>query len=130
MAKVERIIPGGKVEEVFVPDRSPAPLGMVNPSGILPTGFRVLVRPIEVEAKVGSIIIPDDSRDKEKFAQQEGILIAVSPAAFNYDDAIRDKAPQPGARVLYAKYVGFIRKGNDGLDYRIIEDKDVAAVLT
>ena len=101
-----------------------------NLSGISPTGFRVLVRPIEVPDKISSIIKPSEYVEKEKFAQQEGVLVAVSPAAFNYDDAIRDKAPQVGSRVLYAKYAGFTRKGSDGVEYRIIEDKDVCAVLT
>lgn len=118
------------MEKIKVRPYQVVPVASSNPSGIEPTGFRVLVRPVEAPDKIGSIYIPDDNRDKEKHSQQEGVLVAVSPAAFNYDDAIRDKAPQPGNRVLYGKHCGFLRKGSDGVEYRIIEDKDICAVLT
>lgn len=108
----------------------PAPAVYGNPSGIHPTEFKVLVRPMEVENKIGSIILPDEAKEKQEFVQQEGILVAISPAAFSFfEDDARQKAPKPGDRVLYAKYAGFTRKGRDGVEYRIINDKDVCAVL-
>lgn len=102
---------------------------VVNPSGILPTEYKVLVRPIEVENKIGSIFIPDQHKEKQEFAQQEGMLVAVSPVAFNYEKFPDGSAPKPGDRVLYAKYAGFLRVGNDGVSYRVINDRDICAVL-
>lgn len=101
-----------------------------NPSGIEPTEFKVLVRPDPVEKKVGSIIIPDQHLEKKEFAQVEGTLIAASPAAFTYDGMGADMAPPLGSRVLYAKYAGLEVKGKDGVDYKIINDRDICAVLT
>ena len=98
--------------------------------GIHPTEFRVLVRPDPVEEKTkGGIILIDDSKEREKFAGQKATLIAVSPAAFSYDDAVKANPPKPGDRVVIAKYAGFDIKGEDGVEYRIIADKDVCAVL-
>lgn len=100
-----------------------------NPSGINPTEYKVLVKPAQVEKKIGSIIIPEQHLERKEFAQVEGTLIAVSPAAFNYDGMARDVAPQPGDRVLYAKYSGLEVKGKDGEDYKIVNDRDICAIL-
>lgn len=124
-------VPDGALADItIVPGKfTLVPADEMNPSGILPTEFKCLLRPIETPDKIGSILLPDEAKEKEKFATQEGILIAVSPAAFNYDGMVREQAPKPGDRVLYAKYAGFTRKGNDGVDYRIVNDKDICAVL-
>ncbi len=106
------------------------PMPVTNPSGIQPTEYKVLIRPIEVEEKTkGGIILPGETKDKEQFAQQEGILVAVSPVAFNFEAFPDGTKPKPGDRVLYAKYAGFTRKGKDGVDYKVVNDKDVAAIL-
>jgi hypothetical protein len=54
--------------------------------------------------------------------------VALSPLAFSYEDAEWEK-PKPGDKVMFAKFAGAAVKGKDGLDYRIINDKDVSAVL-
>lgn len=105
-------------------------LDFENPSGIIPTAFKVLVKPDPPEEKSkGGIILIDDTKERAKFAGQKATLIAVSPAAFTYDDGIKADPPRPGARVVIAKFAGFDIKGEDGCEYRIIEDKDVVAVL-
>lgn len=103
----------------------------MNPSGIQPIEFRVLVEPLAISDKVGSIIIPDSKRDQEKYAQTKGRIVAVSPFAFNYFDIEGEQTDKPkaGALVLYAKYAGVVVKGKDGKDYTIISDKDVCAVI-
>ena len=106
----------------------------MNPSGIKPTEFKVLIDPTEVEAKIGSIYIPETTQEKEKFAQIKGRIVAVSPLAFSYAtkeewaDAGARK-PGPGDLVLYAKYAGVRAKGKDGKEYLIINDKDVTATI-
>lgn len=109
--------------------RSPAE----NPSGINPTEYKVLILPKAVDAKTsGGIIIPDSTKDRDQFAQMEGTLIAASPLAFSYDGwAGHEHAkPKPGDRVLFAKFSGAVVTGKDGVDYRLANDKDIAAVLT
>ena len=102
-----------------------------NPSGINPTEYKILVLPSKVEEKTkGGIILPDDSKDNKQHAQQEGTLIAASPLAFTYDNWNDQKPPQIGDRVLFAKYAGAVVVGwKDGVSYRLINDKDLTAVL-
>jgi chaperonin GroES len=106
---------------------------MTNPSGIKPTEYKVLVQPIKVDAKTkGGIILPDEHKDREQFAQMQGTLVAISPLAFTYAgeaDWGDAEKPKPGDKVMFAKFAGAAVKGMDGADYRIINDKDVSAVL-
>lgn len=103
-----------------------------NPSGISPTEYKVLILPTEIEEKTkGGIILPDEHKDRAQFAQMEGTLIALAPLAFTYDkwDGCEDQKPKPGDKVLFAKFAGFAHKGKDGKTYRVVNDKDVSAVL-
>lgn len=105
---------------------------MKNESGILPTEYKVLISVQRVEEKSkGGIIIPDQTKDREEFAQMEGVLVAVSPLAFTYDDwkGAESLKPKPGNRVMFAKFAGADVQGKDGKKYRICNDKDVTAVL-
>ena len=100
----------------------------MNESGIRPMEYKVLVKPEEVEEKTkGGIYIPEQAKDKEKFAKQEGVLIAVGAIAFTDPDWL--ERPRVGDRVLYDKYAGCTVKGKDGENYRIINDKEIGAVL-
>jgi chaperonin GroES len=106
---------------------------MTNDSGIYPTEYKVLIAPKEISEKTkGGIIIPDATKERDQYAQMEGQLVAVSPLAFTYANEAEwgaaDK-PKPGNRVLFAKYAGAVVTGRDGKDYRIVNDKDIAAVL-
>jgi chaperonin GroES len=105
---------------------------VANPSGIWPTEFKVLVKPKTLEERVGSIIIPESTRERDQYAQMEGTLVAVSPLAFNYadDGAIAFVPPKVGDHVLFAKYAGADVTGKDGETYRVVNDRDIAAVIT
>lgn len=105
-----------------------------NPSGIYPTEFKVVILPVEIGEKIGNLFIPQDTKDREQFAQQDGIVVAASPLAFSYaskEEWERAGAapPKPGDKVSYAKFAGFTRKGSDGKTYRIVNDKDICAVV-
>jgi chaperonin GroES len=105
-----------------------------NPSGIHPIEHKVLIDPTPIEEKIGSIIIPDTTKDQEKFAQIKGRIVAVSPHAFNYEskeswaEANAEK-PGPGALVLYAKYAGVRVKGKNGKEYLLVNDQDICATV-
>jgi len=107
-----------------------------NETGILPTEFKVLIAPKEVGDKIGSIYLPDSTKERDQFAQMEGTLVAVSPLAFTYAkqeewEAAGAAPPTVGDRVLFAKYAGAVVKSlKDGKDYRLVNDKDIAAVLS
>jgi co-chaperonin GroES (HSP10) len=106
----------------------------MNPSGITPTEFKVLIDPEPVETVVGSIIIPETTQDREKYAQIKGRIVAVSPHAFSYANAEAweksgARKPGPGDVALYAKYAGVRVKGKDGREYLLINDEDICATI-
>jgi co-chaperonin GroES (HSP10) len=105
-----------------------------NPSGITPTEYKCLILPSEVSDKIGNVHIPQEYQAREQFACQEGVLIAVAPLAFTYAskdewERVEGRPPRIGDKVLFAKFAGFEHKGKDGKKYRVVNDKDVSAVL-
>lgn len=102
----------------------------LNPSGIYPTEFNVLVKQKEVEETTkGGIIIPIEKVEKNKFAEMEGTLIAVSPLAFSYERWPEEaRKPAPGDKVIIAQYSGVRVKGKDGAEYLLTKDKDITAL--
>ncbi len=103
-----------------------------NASGIRPTEFKVVILPAELgdKFKGTSIIMADQTRERGEFAQMEGTLVAVSPVAFTYTDWPEGTyPPKAGDRVLFAKYAGTMVTGKDGVEYKLVNDKDIAAVL-
>lgn len=113
---------------------------MENTSGIEPTEFKVLILPEDAKDKVlekfeglkdVGFEIPDDEKDRQQHAQMSGVLVAVSPLAFTYEDWPEgSKPPQVGQRVMFARYAGTRWDGTDGKEYRIVQDKDIAAILS
>ena len=108
---------------------------VVSPSGIRPTEFKVLIRPDAVEEKSkGGILLPDVTKERDQAAQQDGVIVAIAPLAFSYASAEEwqragGQPPQIGDRVSFARYAGAVRKGKDGVEYRLVNDKDISAIL-
>lgn len=103
-----------------------------NPSGIQPTEYRVLILPTPYEEVTkGGIIKPAELAEREKFATQDGTIIAVSHLAFTYatNEEWAGKKPKPGDKVIFAKYAGFRHRGKDGQDYQLVSEKDVCAIV-
>lgn len=99
----------------------------MNEAGINPVGHRVLVRPEEVERKTASGIILDAKTVMmEDMAQTQGTVVALG-------DTCWDDQPTPWAKVgdfvMFGKYAGVVYEGNDGVKYRVLNDKDIVAVL-
>lgn len=103
----------------------------MNTSGIEPLDVRVLVHPDPVvEVTKGGIYLPDQVKETEKFATVKATLVAVGVNAFAEAKANPSfSAPEPGARVMIAKYGGVNIKGEDGQEYRLMNDEDVVALL-
>ena len=101
---------------------------MNNESGIVPVEYKVLILPEKVEEKThGGIFIPDSAQEKAKYATMRGTLIACGAIAFTSPDWL--DCPKPGDKVLFDKYSGGVVKGKDGVDYRLINDKEIQAIL-
>jgi chaperonin GroES len=98
---------------------------LTNNSGVAAIGFRVLVCPDEVEEKTkGGLMLPDEYRSKEAYAQARGVVVSVGANAF---DEISD-APSAGTRVIFPKFEGTEVIGADGKIYRLIEDRFIIGV--
>jgi co-chaperonin GroES (HSP10) len=107
---------------------------MTNPSGLFPTEYKVVILPTEVGEKIGNVYIPQTTQERDQFAVQDGTIVAVSPLAFTYASdeewkRVNAAPPKVGDSVVFAKFAGLTRKGADGKSYRIVNDKDVVAVL-
>ncbi|MDY6893830.1 MAG: co-chaperone GroES [Thermotogota bacterium] len=102
----------------------------INKSGIHPTGGHILVLPDPVNEKTeGGIFIPETSREKEQQAATSGTLISVGSSAWADLD---DGSPwaKVGDRVLYGRYAGVTKTGQDETDYVLLNDNDILAVLS
>lgn len=100
-----------------------------NP-GIAPVEYNVVIAPEETETvSKGGIIFTEQAKSINDMASMRGILVAVSPLAFNYDDWQGARKPQVGDHVLFGKYTGTTTEGADGKTYRLTKDREVAAVI-
>lgn len=98
----------------------------MNKSGIQPVEYKVLIKPEVVEERTaGGLYLPDQSKDKEKMAQVKGVLVAIGGNAFEDWSG----SPKIGDTVYFAKYAGYVVKGEDGEEYRLANDKDIAAII-
>lgn len=102
-----------------------------NGHGIIPVEYKVVVRPRKADEKTkGGIVLPEQVVDKDQHAAMEGEIVAVSPFAFSYEEwPMGARKPREGDRVLFARYSGITQRGADGVEYRIMNDKDIVAVL-
>ncbi len=91
---------------------------------IKPLADRVIVKPAEKETMKGGIIIPDTAKEKP----QQGTIVAVGPGSVS--DSGERVAPEvkKGDTVLYGKYSG-TEVNVDGVDYLILRESDVLAIL-
>lgn len=121
-------------------------------AGISPAGDRVLVLPDPIESSVTSskIELPDWVQNKYQHGQASGVLVAVGPDAFQHviervftvhDDNRRELIEERvkgysrpfasvGDRIAYAKYSGLRVKGADGVQYMLLNDEDITAVIS
>ncbi len=82
---------------------------------IQPMGARILVKPLEQEAKTTSgLYIPETAKEKP----QTGVVVAVGD-----DEDIKLKVDD---KILFAKYTGTEFK-MDGVEYLLMECSDVLA---
>jgi chaperonin GroES len=89
-------------------------------------GDRVVLKPVEREEKTKSgIVLPDTAKDKP----QEGIVEAVGGGRILDNGTKVPNELKVGDKVLFAKYAGNEFKLDD-VDYLIISEKDVLAVVS
>ena len=89
-----------------------------------PLHDRVLVRRIEEDQKVGSIIIPDTAKEKP----QQGEVIAAGPGARGDDGKIVALDVKKGDKILFGKWSGSEVK-IDGEELLIMKESDILGVI-
>lgn len=92
--------------------------------GFRPLHDRVLVRRIEEDSKVGSIIIPDSAKEKP----QRGEIISVGSGARGDDGKIVALDVKKGDKILFGKWSGSEVK-IDGEDLLIMKESDILGVI-
>ena len=92
--------------------------------GFRPLHDRVLVRRIEEDQKVGSIIIPDTAKEKP----QQGEVIAVGPGARGDDGKVAALDVKKGDKILFGKWSGSEVK-IDGEELLIMKESDILGVI-
>lgn len=95
--------------------------------GLHPVEFKIIVKLDDVDEKTsGGIYIPLTLREKQQMTQVQATLIACGGNAFEDWSA---PIPKVGDRVYVAKAAGYQVVGMDGKKYRLMNDKDIAAVI-
>ena len=95
-------------------------------SNIKPLYDRLVVKPIEAEeSSLGGIIIPDAAKEKPT----KGEVVAVGEGKFvEATGNVRAPKVKVGDKVIYGQYSGSAYK-QDGVEYKIIKEDDVLAIL-
>lgn len=128
--------PGDMAERV-VPrmqgDYVTAPWEGINPSGVEPIGKNILVRMDQFVSKFaqGKLSFLDTQVERMNLGAESGTVYAIGDQAFkhNSDHTINDgKKPIPGDRVYCEKYAGREIMGDDGVKYRLMDDRCIAGL--
>lgn len=89
-----------------------------------PLADKLLVKPAAAEEKIGSIIVPDNAKEKPV----RGEVLAVGNGRALDDGTRVPIAVKPGDVVLYGKYAGTDVRVN-GEDAKILKEEDILGVV-
>jgi len=93
---------------------------------IQPLGDRVVVKPLEAEAKTkGGIVLPDTAKEKP----QEGKVLAVGKGKMLENGTFQPLEVKVGDKILYGKYSGNEITTKDGEELLIIREEDILAIV-
>jgi chaperonin GroES len=93
---------------------------------IQPLGDRVVVKPLEAEAKSkGGIVLPDSAKEKP----QEGKVVAVGKGKVLENASVQSLEVKVGDKVLYGKYSGNEITTKDGDELLIMREEDILAIV-
>lgn len=103
----------------------------MNGSGIKPVGYNVIVKPQAVEVKTkGGLLLPDQVIEKDSFGRTEGVLVAVSPMAFAFEEwPDGEPKPQVGDQVMFSRYNATEMQGRDGVTYWLMKDQSIVGIM-
>ncbi len=89
-----------------------------------PLGDRVILRFVDAEERVGSIVIPDTAKEKPT----QGIVEAVGDGRLDEKGVRVPMQVKPGDKVIFGRYAGTqVRLNNE--DLMIVHETEILAVL-
>ena len=91
---------------------------------VKPLGDRILVKRLEEDDKIGSIIVPDSAKEKSQKAE----VIAVGERKKTDEGKLISLEVRKGDKILIGKYAGTDIK-IDGEDYIIMKQEDVMGIF-
>ncbi len=93
---------------------------------IRPLGDRVVVKPLEAEAKTkGGIVLPDTAKEKP----QEGKVVAVGKGKVLENATLQPLEVKVGDKILYGKYSGNEITTKEGEELLIMREEDILAII-
>lgn len=93
---------------------------------IKPLSDRIVVKPLEAEAKTkGGIVLPDTAKEKP----QEGKVVAVGKGKVLENGSIQAPEVKVGDKVLYGKYSGNEITTKEGEELLIMREEDILAII-
>jgi chaperonin GroES len=93
---------------------------------IKPLGDRVVIKPLEAEAKTrGGIVLPDTAKEKP----QEGKVVAVGKGKVLENGTLQQPEVKVGDKVLYGKYSGNEITTKEGEELLIMREEDILAII-
>lgn len=103
---------------------------MTNTSGLTAVGYKLLVKPKKLEEKTegGIIVHVGSQKEREEMAQTQGVVVSIGNLCWK-DQADPSPWCNVGDTIIFEKYAGQWRVGEDGEDYRLIRDIDVNGLL-
>ena len=91
-----------------------------------PLGDRVVIKPLEAEAKTkGGIVLPDTAKEKP----QEGKVMAVGKGKVLDNGTVSPLEVKVGDKVLYGKYSGNEITTKEGEELLIMREEDILAII-
>ncbi len=91
-----------------------------------PLGDRVVIKPLEAEAKTkGGIVLPDTAKEKP----QEGKVVAVGKGKVLDNGTVQAPEVKVGDKVLYGKYSGNEITTKEGEELLIMREEDILAII-
>ncbi len=94
--------------------------------GVVPLGDRVVIKPLEAQAKTkGGILLPDTAKEKP----QEGKVVAVGKGKLLDNGTFATPEVKAGDIVLYGKYSGNEITSKEGDELLIVREEDILAIV-
>lgn len=97
-----------------------------------PVGYRILVEPIEVDQKVGSVFLPEQMAADARHLVYVGKVVAFGPDAYGHAKFNGRAWCQPGDFVVYGRYAGQVAKvrGQRKVhEFKFVNDDEILATV-